>query len=256
MTDPRFLLAIPVYNEAPHLQRVLRQARPQTPHILVVDDGSTDRTPDILATPSGLHLMQHPSNRGYGHSLTDAFRFAIDGQFDWLITMDCDGQHQPAFLPKFMAAARSDRADLISGSRYLAAFAANTTPPPDRRWINARITALLNERLDLGITDAFCGFKAYRVARLPALSVTDPGYAMPLQTWVQIARARWRVAELPVPLIYHDPSRHFGGRLDDPATRYQHYLAVVEAELAGRTVRPETPRQDAVRAVGRPALNP
>ena len=251
MTNPRFLLAIPVYNEARHLNRVLGQARREIQHILVVDDGSTDRTPDILAAHSDLHLIQHPSNQGYGRSLADAFCFAIDRRFDWLLTMDCDEQHQPAFLPKFMAAARADGADLISGSRYLAAFAASTTPPPDRRWINARITALLNERLDLGITDAFCGFKAYRVARLATLAVTDPGYAMPLQLWAQIARARWRVAELPVPLIYRDLTRHFGGPLDDPATRYQHYLAVLEAELARPTPHPETRRQDdAIRAAG------
>ncbi len=79
---------------------------------------------------------------------------------------------------------------------------------------------------------------AYRVAALSRLNITVPGYAMPLQFWVQVARAGLRVSELPVRLIYHDSTRHFGGVLDDPAARLEHYLAVFEAELGNGSLVP------------------
>ena len=109
---------------------------------------------------------------------------------------------------------------------------ASRAAPPDRRRINAVVTALLRQRLGLRLTDAFCGFKAYRVAALADLLITVPGYAVPMQAWVQSVRAGHRVRELPVPLKYPDPNRHFGGHLDDPMVRLRHYLAVFEEELA------------------------
>ena len=248
MAEPRFLLAIPVYNEERHLERVLRRARRYLDDILVVDDGSADRTPQLLADQKELHTIRHAHNQGYGRSLADAFAYAVAAGFDWVITMDCDEQHEPAFLPEFMAVARRDQADLISGSRYLSDLDARGLPPADRRRINLRITGLLNERLGLAITDAFCGFKAYRTAALVSLRISEPGYAMPIQLWVQAARAGWRIVELPVRLVYHDSSRQFGGGLDDPAVRYKYYLSVLRAEL-GRSWAPAAePQGDSVRA--------
>lgn len=248
MAQTRFLLAIPVYNEQRHVRRVLRQVRAYVDDILVVDDGSTDRTPQILAGEQGLRTIRHPGNQGYGQSLADAFAFAGTAGYDWLITMDCDEQHEAAFLPKFMAAAQRAEADLISGSRYLGDLPSRGLPPADRRRINARITGLLNERFGLGITDAFCGFKAYRTAALRDLCITESGYAMPVQLWVQAARAGWRIVELPVRLIYHDSERQFGGGLDEAGGRYQYYLRVLTAELE-RTLSPTGPPDgDLIRA--------
>ena len=78
-----------------------------------------------------------------------------------------------------------------------------------------QVTALLNEHLGLGLTDAFCGFKAYRVSCLRQLHLTEDGYAMPLELWVQAAFHELMIVEVPVPLIYLDEKRSFGGALDD-----------------------------------------
>jgi dolichol-phosphate mannosyltransferase len=145
--------------------------------------------------------------------------------------MDCDEQHEPSHIPLFLGAAQQDDADIISGTRYPRGHEDDGAAPADRRRINRIITDVLNARLDLHITDAFCGFKAYRVAALDALHITVPGYAMPMQMWVQVARAGLRVRELPVRLIYNDPTRHFGGLLDDPDVRLRHYLEVFESGL-------------------------
>src|SRR5205085_494171 len=80
--------------------------------------------------------------------------------------------------------------------------------------------------------DAFCGFKAYRAAALSHLHVTEPGYAMPLEVWVQAAHAGLSVVELPVPLIYLEESRSFGGSLDDADARLAYYCEVLERSLA------------------------
>ncbi len=231
MLDPT-LLAIPVFNEETHLPSVLREARRFCSNILVVDDGSTDATPRILRAERAIHVLTHCENRGYGKSLADSFTFARRHKFEWLITMDCDEQHEPAQIPHFLEAATRGDADIISGTRYPHGHDVDLSAPPDRRRINRIITQALNRCLGLGLTDAFCGFKAYRVSALDRLRITVPGYAMPMQFWVQAARAGLRVREIPVRLIYNDPNRHFGGMLDDPTIRLQHYLDVLETELA------------------------
>ncbi|MEM8835787.1 MAG: glycosyltransferase family 2 protein [Planctomycetota bacterium] len=230
----RVLVAIPTFNEEATIDavipRVLRHAR----DVLVIDDGSTDATPTHLARHA-VRVIRHESNRGYGAALLEAFRDAADRGFDWVITMDCDEQHEPDALPTFFDAIQRDDCDVISGSRYLEPTPLDDQPPANRRAINAQLTRELNDRfgesLGFRMTDAFCGFKAYRVATLEGLRLTEHGYAFPLQFWVQAVAARLRMREVPVRLIYLDQSRSFGGPLDDDDVRLDHYRGVLCAEL-------------------------
>lgn len=226
----RWLVAIPIYNEERSIPRVLEAVLRHAPHVLVIDDGSTDATPQLL-TRYPVRVIRHAENAGYGRSLRDAFDHARRAGFDWVITMDCDEQHEPASIPVFVEAAASGRWDLISGSRYLLPGAPATEPPADRRAINQAITRELNQRLGLSLTDAFCGFKAHRVAALNDLRLDVDGYAFPMQLWVQAVAHGWRIGEVPVSLIYNDPSRTFGGHLDDPALRLLHYRQVLHGEI-------------------------
>jgi glycosyltransferase involved in cell wall biosynthesis len=237
MSDPtasrRFLTALPVYNEVAHVEAVLDEVLRITPDVLVVDDGSTDGTADLLAGRRDIRLVRHDANLGYGAALATAYAATLAGPWDGLVTIDCDGQHQPRLIPEFVAAATSGSADIVSGSRYLKQFPGDSTPPAARRRINAEITAEINARLGLTITDAFCGFKAYSRRALRRLHITETGYAMPLEVWVQAAAAGLRIKELPVPLLYLDLARSFGGALDDAATRLAYYRTVLDrAEAA------------------------
>lgn len=227
----RHLVAIPVYNEARYLPRVLAAVRRYAPDVLVVNDGSTDDTSQLLAREPEILTLAHPENRGYGQSLIDSFAFAAERGYDWVITMDCDEQHEPSMIPAFLDDAASDSVDIISGSRYLAEFPGDDDPPVDRRRINVTINDLLEQLLGLRLTDSFCGFKAHRVAAMRQLRLDEPGYAFPLQFWVQCVRAGLRIREVPVRRLYRDRSREFGGTLDDPQARLQHYLDVLLAEL-------------------------
>ena len=237
----RLLIAVPVYNEQKYVCRVLERVRVVAdrvcrtcqicPELLVIDDASTDKTPELLACRTDAKVIRHATNQGYGQSLIDAFRYADAQGFDWVITMDCDEQHEPERIPDFVREIRSDRWDIISGSRYLQPRGDDDMPPGDRRSINAKITKMLNERLRLNITDAFCGYKAHRVSAMRRLTLDVTGYAFPMQLWPQAVCRGLRITETPVELIYNDPTRHFGGNLDDANVRLKHYLEVFEREL-------------------------
>jgi len=228
----RVLTAIPVFNEAQYVRGVLTEVRRLTADVLVIDDGSTDDTRARLAEIPDIDIIRHCRNQGYGQSLIDAFAYAQRHRYDWIITMDCDEQHEPQRIPAFIERAERDDVDIISGSRYLQTMAGNTDPPADRRRINRTITQLINDRLGLSLTDAFCGFKAHRVSAMARLELTETGYAFPMPFWVQAAHRGLRMTELPVQLIYNDPNRYFGGKLDDPEARLAHYLSVFDDALA------------------------
>src|SRR5207248_11508571 len=129
------------------------------------------RTREILAAQPDVRVLTPPANRGYGAALTSAFEHALHSGVDVLVTMDCDGQHEPARIPVLLEAIHD--ADIVSGSRYLRDFRQDSQAPQDRRRINRQITALLNECFGLHLTDAFCGFKAYRREALAQLRITE-----------------------------------------------------------------------------------
>jgi len=232
---PRILLGIPVFNEAKYVADVLSEVRKYADDILVIDDGSTDETPLLLAAQQ-VEVIRHAKNRGYGRSMQDMLRWAAFDGYDWLITMDCDRQHEPAAIPLFRDAIAKDNSDVISGSRYLHTEAGADTPPADRRAINATMTTELNDRLGLQLTDAFCGFKAYRVAACAALELDVDGYDFPMQFWVEASCHSLRMTELPVRLIYNDPSRSFGGPLAEATHRQAVYEATLNRAIKRRGV--------------------
>src|SRR5207244_1154123 len=205
----------------------LREVRRYSSDILVINDGSSDGTTDLLARQTDVQVITHSHNRGYGAALISAFAYALRQSIDVLVTTDCDGQHEPSRIPVLLEAIHN--ADIVSGSRYLRDFRQNTLPPQDRLEINRQITAELNARFGLELSDAFCGFKAYRKEALARLEITETGWGMPLQLWVQAARLGLRIKEVGVPRVYLDPNRAFGGVMDDPEQRLAHYRTVVEA---------------------------
>jgi len=223
------LTALPVYNEESSVVSVVTEVLKHAPVVLVVDDGSTDATASLLRAFPTVRTIRHSRNLGYGASLRTAFQVAIDEDFDGLVTLDCDGQHEPSRIPELSA--RLGNADIVSGSRYLRVFDPAQKPPEERRRINVEVTRWLNDCLGMNLTDAFCGFKAYRTAALERLNITENGYAMPLEVWVQAVARRMRIVEVPVPLIYLDESRAFGGALDDGEYRLKHYRRVFEHAL-------------------------
>lgn len=227
----RHLTALPVFNEVKTVQRVLDLVTSYSDNVLVVDDGSTDGTAELLAKRDDIIVVPHAENSGYGAALVTAFQYAMANGYHHLVTIDCDGQHEPQRISQLFDKLEASGADIVSGSRYLESFDENSQPPAQRQWINRQITSEINEMLGFELTDAFCGFKAYRVDALRELEFVELGYAMPLELWVQAYCAKLKIVEVAVPLIYLDEKRSFGGELDDAVTRLNYYNEVLQNSL-------------------------
>jgi len=226
------LIAIPIYNEHNYVDNILQTVHRFAKNILVVDDGSTDGTSELLKRYSFIKVVSHKKNLGYGRSIMDIFEFSGSGKFDWVITLDCDYQHEPSYIPFFYREIVKEDADIISGSRYLNELNLGSIKPPKQRVaINREIARILNNNLGTNLTDSFCGFKAYKVKAIRKLMLTEQGYGFPLQLWIHAVRAGLKIREIPVPLIYHDSKRNFAGSLEKPKVRLNYYKEIIQREL-------------------------
>jgi glycosyltransferase involved in cell wall biosynthesis len=224
---------MPVFNEAPTVAAVLDAVREHYDGwVVVVDDGSTDGTAAIAASRPDVLLVRHPANEGYGASLRSGFLAALDLGAELIITMDCDGQHEPSHIVQFCEELATCSADIVSGSRYLPGSGVTGLAPKDRQAVNRRVTDVVNAVTGWGLTDSFCGFKAYRADVLRRIAIDEPGYAMPLEFWARAWRAGLTVCEMPVERIYNDHDRSFGQDLDDAERRFAYYMSVWDRALA------------------------
>lgn len=225
----RFAVIVPVFNEAPTLEKILHKlSEYKNADVIIVDDGSTDATPSILERLSVKAVIRHPQNEGYGKSLIDGFNFVKENDYPLCVTMDADEQHEPGFIPCFLE--KLDKFDVVSGSRYLNPLLSSDHPPEDRLEVNRVITAKLRPLTGYALTDSFCGFKGYKVEALRKLNLTETNYGFPIQFWLQAAKAGLKVTECAVPLIYMDYGRNFNNQFADRDERLNHYLRIMEAE--------------------------
>lgn len=225
------LILIPVYNEEDHIEEVIEKVQSFTrDDILAIDDGSDDNSREILKGLEGIRLLELGFNCGYGCALIRGFSYAMEKGYDVVVTMDCDDQHEPHLIPDFLEQAK--KVDIVSGSRYLHPALKGLPPPENRKRINREITELINRYTAFGLTDAFCGFKAYKVEALEKMTLDEKGYGFPLQLWIQAFAVGLSVLEIPVGLIYKNYNRKFGAELDDPEIRLQYYKDIIKKELA------------------------
>ncbi len=116
----KYLVVLPAFNEAHTIGSVIREIRTSAPFadIVVINDGSTDGTAGI-ASAGGAMVVNLPFNLGYGAALQTGFRFGVRGEYDLIIMMDADGQHNPASVGSLIEAMRERGADVVIGSRFL-----------------------------------------------------------------------------------------------------------------------------------------
>lgn len=224
------LLAIPVYNEKNTIQTLLEQTLSSLPSevtaIAMIDDGSTDGSAEILDRAASMdpriHVFHQKQNGGYGRSMQRALQIGRERGAAGVITMDCDLQHRPEDLIRFVN--MPDDIDLVSGSRYMPdSRVEGKDAPRDRMEINSRITQALNNKYNWELTDAFCGFKRYRMQE-GLERLTENGYAFPMEFWALAFAMGQKIAEIPVSRIYTTDNRSFGEDLDKRRRRYAYYL--------------------------------
>jgi glycosyltransferase involved in cell wall biosynthesis len=198
---PGLLVLVPVFNEGPHVKEVLTDIRRYTAaDILVVNDGSTDDSLARIRESDVAYVINHEENAGPGGALISGFRFATERNYQVLITMDADGQHEARDIPRFLEAVED--IDMVVGSRYLPDSERRNAPPKHREWASEVLTRLVCQYTLYDITDCASGFRAYKVSALQKLNLTEKGYVWPFQLWIQTARAGLRVKEIPIALIY------------------------------------------------------
>ncbi len=117
------LVIIPCFNEETHIKKVIQKTKKalRQAQILVVDDGSTDKTA-LLAKKEGAQIASHPFNLGYGTALQTGYQYALENNFDFVCQIDGDDQHYPEFLPRLLNSVYRGDCDLALGSRFLGQY--------------------------------------------------------------------------------------------------------------------------------------
>jgi glycosyltransferase involved in cell wall biosynthesis len=198
MTE-RICIAIPALNAARHVGPVIEEARRLNRDVVLVDDGSSDDTARV-AESAGAKVLRHAVNRGKGAALKTAFTWALQQGFDSVITLDADGQHLAAEIPKFVEARASSGADLIIGGR--AHLFGQMLPR--RRFANrfsARMIALVSGSV---VTDSQSGYRLYSRNLLEKLTLRADGFDMESEVIVRAGRAGLRVVTIPIELGFVD----------------------------------------------------
>jgi len=224
------LIIVPARNEANTLGHILAGIYDTLRHapadiwteVLVVDDGSDDETASIAASLD-CELIRHPCNLGYGAALRTGFRFACASPYDYALTIDADGQHRPVEIEAFLRHRARDT--VVSGSRYLPTSIWFDQPPAPL--VNQLFTKLSNLIWTLQITDVGCGMKCINVDLLRRMRFQENGYLFPLDFWRECYITSAVITELPVPMIYCDPTRSVlskCGSLEIGLDRALHFL--------------------------------
>lgn len=190
----RVLAIIPAWNEAPRIGRIVEGARAFLP-VLVVDDGSTDGTAEV-ARAAGATVVQHPHNQGKGAALKTGFAWALEHGYDAVITLDADGQHDPAEIPKFLAALEAEAGDIIIGRRRFSRM------PWPRWWSTPLGTVLLSLALGRYIPDNQSGYRLITRRALEAFRLASTGFEMEVEMIAEAIRLGLPIGWVPIRTIY------------------------------------------------------
>jgi glycosyltransferase involved in cell wall biosynthesis len=196
----KVLIVIPAYNAGAELAGVLAALAERHPReqIVVVDDGST--TTDYADLRAAGWRVERRSHAGKGNALREGFALARREGYDWVITMDADGQHSPGDLPRFLEAIASDEYDLIVGNR----MDAPQTMPWLRRWTNRFTSWLLRRLTGVPMHDVQSGYRATRRTVLEQVPLTTVHFDTEVEQLVRAARAGFRIGEVPIATIYNE----------------------------------------------------
>jgi dolichol-phosphate mannosyltransferase len=202
---PRATVCLPTYDERENLEpmiRALGEVLGPDDRVLVIDDNSPDGTGQIadrLAAELGwVDVLHRPRKEGLGRAYLDGFRAALDTGSELVLEMDCDFSHDPADVPRLLAAAAD--ADLVLGSRYVPGGGTANWGLLRRaisRWGSLYAQILLG----LPLRDLTGGFKCYRRQVLEAIdlaAIRSRGYAFQIETTYRAVRAGFRVVEIPI----------------------------------------------------------
>ena len=206
------VVCLPTYNERENLERMVGALADKGVSVLVIDDNSPDGTGELadrLAAQNGhVRVLHRERKEGLGPAYLAGFRRALeDPEVELVLEMDADFSHDPADVPRLIAAARE--ADVVLGSRYVAGGAIGSWGAM-RRFVSAGGSLYARVLLGIGVRDLTGGFKCFRREVLEALdldAIDSRGYAFQIETTYRALRAGFRVVEVPITFV----DREHGG---------------------------------------------
>jgi glycosyltransferase involved in cell wall biosynthesis len=206
----KIVAAIPAFNEEATIAKVIAHALDHVDEVLVVDDGSQDDT-SLIAGKMGAVVLKHEKNLGKGAAVRDCFDWARRNGADVLVTLDGDGQHDPARIPELVEALQKSEADVAIGSRI-------SRPPdmPKTRWMGERFLDLATQvKVGDRVIDAQSGFRAYSRKAIEALVAAEYGMGVDSEIVMRADKAGMRIIEVPIEVSYngtktstHNPLMH------------------------------------------------
>jgi polyprenyl-phospho-N-acetylgalactosaminyl synthase len=214
-------VVVPAFNEADRLRILL----PRVPacllgmpvRVVVVSDGSTDGT-ETVARDHGAVLVRLPRHRGKGAALRAGIARAMEMDLNLLVTMDADGQHDPADLERLVRPVMAGECALAIGSRFLSCRSRG--PAPVNRYLVRKVlVATLRAALGRTYTDPCCGYRCFSVQALQAIRLQGDHYQSELETLFEAAIHRLSVTEVPVRADYPPGSSKMGARFGRLAGR-------------------------------------
>jgi glycosyltransferase involved in cell wall biosynthesis len=200
---------LPAYNEEVSIGSVVLLARRYADRVIVIDDGSSDRTAEVAAN-AGAEVIVHFPNLGKGMAFKTGFEAA--GDADIIVTMDSDGQHNPSDIPKLVAPILEGVADMVNGSRYLNGRATDT--PAYRRIGQTILDKVTVLNSGVKITDSQSGFRAFAASTKDVFRFNATGMAIESEMLADAGRAGLRVKEVEIRVRYdvdgstENPVRH------------------------------------------------
>jgi glycosyltransferase involved in cell wall biosynthesis len=212
---PFVVVGIPAFDEEKTIARVVLQAQKYADRVVVCDDGSSDLTGDI-AERLGADVVRHERNMGYGTAIQSLFRRVRELDADVLVTLDGDGQHDPAEVPMVTKPVIDGQADIVVGSRLVDGLSACAM-----RWYRRAgvkfITMLTNgSSSQNSVRDAQSGFRAYNRRSLNGLVMSEDGMGVSTEILINARKLGLKVCEVPCSCNYndgvktstHNPVRH------------------------------------------------
>jgi len=209
--EPKGCVIIPAYLEERRIRGVVQNVLQYIQPVIVIDDGSPDQT-SAEASSAGATVIKHDQNLGKGAALNTGFAYAIKQKFDYVITMDADGQHSPADIPTFVEAyertARLHRYAKHCGQGVSALVGnrmdAPTGMPLVRKLTNMFMSWYLSKQMGQHVPDTQSGFRLYAAHALPFLATQSTRYAAESETLLRLAVKKIKINSVPITVIYRD----------------------------------------------------
>lgn len=206
LSSTSFCVIVPTYNNQKTLKKVLDSILDFTSNVIIVNDGSTDQTNEILKQYHHLTQIHHPKNLGKGRALRNGFRKAIEQNFEYAITIDSDGQHFASDIPIFIAAIQEEPNSLLIGSRNMT----QENIPKKSSFGNKFSNFWFKFETGIKLEDTQSGFRLYPLKLIPKQFYTNK-FEFEIEV---IVRSAWKgivVKNIPIQVLY------------DPAERVSHF---------------------------------